>query len=99
MKTEEQRKDEADTKPLLEEAREVAHVDLEGVSARHEKARESIKFLAGDQWDPQAKADRLREKKPLLIFPKLNQFVDNVYGSMLQQRPAITVRPDDVGAR
>ena len=89
----------ADNAAFLQQAREEAHEDTQHISGAHESMKERIRFLNGDQWDPLAKAERNRDKRPALIFPKLNQFVDGVYGSMLQQRPAITVRPDDAIAR
>ena len=88
-----------DVQAFLEQAREEAHEDNDHISASHEAMKERIRFLNGDQWDPLAKAERKRDNLPTLIFPKLNQFVDSVYGSMLQQRPAITVRADDAQAR
>lgn len=88
-----------DVQEFLERAREEAHEDTQHIAASHEAMKERIRFLNGDQWDPVAKAERKRDKRPTLIFPKLNQFVDGVYGSMLQQRPAITVRADDAQAR
>ena len=98
MTTTEQRADEARSAQALtrlQEIRELAHEDFDGVSSAHESARENIRFIYGDQWDPVAKAARLRDKRPMLVFPKLAQFLDRVYGGMLQKRPSITVRADD----
>lgn len=99
---EEKNRDEAasrDVQDFLQQAREEAHEDTQHISTSHEAMKERIRFLNGDQWDPMAKAERKRDKRPTLIFPKLNQFVDGVYGAMIQQRPAITVRADDAQAR
>lgn len=96
MTTDEQRKDEAastKTKEVLLEIREEADEDFQGVSKAHEAAKENIKFIQGDQWDPEAL--KTRKGRPTLVFPKLTQYLDRVYGSMLQKRPAISVRADD----
>ena len=84
---------------LLSEAREAAHDDTEHWIEAHNAARENIKFIGGDQWSAEAKAERQQRKAPMLVFPKLNQFVDSVYGSMLQERPAFTVVPSDTLGR
>jgi len=96
MVTAEQRQDEAasvKTKEVLLEIREEAAEDFRAVSAAHESAKENIKFIHGDQWDAAAK--KARDGRPTLVFPKLTQYLDRVYGSMLQKRPAISVRADD----
>lgn len=92
----EQRQDEAassDTRNLLEEIREFSHSNFEYVAAAHTEAQENIRFSIGDQWDAAAKASRsvAGAQRPMLVFPKLTQYLDRVYGAMVSKRPAITV--------
>lgn len=101
-KTAEQRRDEAHSArqmAILEEARDAIHDDVAGASAAHERMRENIKFVAGDTWDAEARAQRVAERRPVMSFSKLNQYIDRVYGAMVQRRPSVTVRADDVPAR
>lgn len=54
-----------------------------------------VAFLDGEQWDPQEKLSRIGARRPALVINTLPQYVDQVYGDILQNRPSIHVDPSD----
>lgn len=56
---------------------------------------EDLKFLNGEQWDPQEKQRRSRTGRPVLQVDLLSKFVDQVVGDERHNRPRIKVRPED----
>lgn len=80
---------------LLEELREGMHDWLALMDENHEMAAEDIEFIAGDQWDPEIEKARTEERRPVMSFPKLTQFLDQLVGEEMGQRPSIKVSPAD----
>jgi hypothetical protein len=80
---------------IIAEARE--RMDF-GCSYWDEMWREwmtDVAFLDGEQWDPVEKLSRIGARRPALVINTLPQYVDQVYGDILQNRPSIHVDPSD----
>lgn len=77
------------------ELREWIHEWVTLMQENHAEALEDIEFIASKQWDPAAAAEREEDGRPCMTFPKLTQFVDQVVGDQMQQRPSIQVRAAD----
>lgn len=54
-----------------------------------------LSFLDGEQWDPEEKLARIGARRPALVINTLPQYVDQVHGDILQNRPSIEVAPSD----
>ena len=94
----EERKDRAasaESVSLLEELRGGMHDWLSLMDENHEMAAEDIEFIAGDQWDPEIEKQRTEERRPCMTFPKLTQFLDQLVGEEMGQRPSIKVSAGD----
>lgn len=76
---------------FLQEARERFQQALDFDRENRDAGVEDLKFLAGEQWDADAKASRAG--LPCLIINRLPQFVAQVVGDIRINRPAIKVRP------
>lgn len=101
-KSPEQRKDESrsmDTASRLQEIREAAHEDFDALSELHKHALVSLEFLRGRQWSHEAAQDRKADRRPMLTFSKLTQFLDGVIGGQMQRRTSVKVRAEDRIAR
>jgi hypothetical protein len=62
------------------------------------KAIQILEFIAGNQWDEKAKAQRIEEGRPCLVINKIPQFINQITNDQRQNRPAIKVHPvDDKG--
>ena len=65
-------------------------------SEKHEKMQEEIKFSRmGEQWDDEAKTDRIRESRPCLTINKLPSFARQVINDARQNKPSIKTHPAD----
>lgn len=83
---------------FLEEARERFKLAEQAESLIRERGLDDLKMRAGDQWDSDMKAKRLKQKRPCLTVNRLPQFVRQVSNDQRQNRPAIQVSPvDDKG--
>ena len=60
-----------------------------------EAAIDDLNFVNGDQWNPGEKKKRETKGRPALQFNYLPKFIDQVYGDMLHNSPAIKIRPVD----
>lgn len=58
-------------------------------------AYEDLRFLAGDQWDQRAKAEREQYRRPMLTVNRMGQFVRQVTGDMRLNPTSINVHPVD----
>lgn len=58
-------------------------------------ALNDLEFLAGEQWDPNVKAQRDSQGRPALTVNRLPQFVRQVTNEQRQSKPAVTVNPVD----
>lgn len=81
---------------FLAEARERFQEGLDADRENREMALDDQRFIAGDQWDPAVAAKRAG-KRPMLKINTLPQYVGQVVGDMLMNRPAIKVRPAEDG--
>lgn len=80
---------------IVQRAKECYQIGM-SVSANWRKdALEDMKFLAGDQWDPNTKGMREQQKRPALTVNRLPQFVRQVTNEQRQSKPAVTVNPVD----
>lgn len=80
-----------DEDEFLKEARERFQQGVDFDRENRDEAVEDLKFLAGEQWDEEAKA--LRAGRPMLTINTLPQNVAQVVGDIRINRPAIRVRP------
>ena len=85
-------KDEAE---FLDEARRRYQEDESFDRLNREAALEDLKFLAGEQWDPDDIV--ARKGRPCLTINTLPQYVAQVVGDIRINRPAIKVRPAEDG--
>lgn len=58
-------------------------------------AVEDLKFLNGDQWEPNEKQRRKLRQRPCLQINLLPKFVDQVVGDERHNRPKVKIRPID----
>lgn len=83
---------------ILKEARERFREAVEAEREIRAEAEEDLRFLAGEQWDPQAKAAREVTGRPCFTFNKLPNYVRQVGNQARQNKPSIQVLPADSGA-
>jgi hypothetical protein len=81
-------KDEAE---FIQEVRELFQQGVDYDRENREEAEEDLKFLAGDQWDDDAR--KARAGKPMLTINDLPQKIAQIVGDMRINKPAIRVRP------
>lgn len=63
-----------------------------------EDALSDLKFVAGDQWPQDVRAQREQQGRPCITINRMPQFIRQVTGDMRQSRPSIKVSPvDDQG--
>lgn len=62
-------------------------------SGNRMQAIDDLKFVAGEQWPDQIKAQRTIEKRPCLTINKLPTFVHQITNDQRQNRPSIKVSP------
>lgn len=60
-----------------------------------QQALEDLRFLNGDQWDPEERNRRKLRHRPALQVNLLPKYVDQVVGDERHNRPKIKVRPID----
>lgn len=81
-------KDEAE---FCQEIRELFQQGVDYDRENRDEAEADLKFLAGDQWDDDAR--KARSGKPMLTINDLPQKVAQIVGDMRINKPAIKVRP------
>ncbi len=93
--------DSTSVEDRLQLARERAVSAQLGWKHNFDAAQADIVYLAGNQWPEAIKKQREEEGRPCLTLNKLPQFIDQVIGDQLQNRPAIHVHPveDSQGAK
>lgn len=74
---------------------EVFNEDWEADRDNREDAYDDLHFLAGDQWDGRAKAERFLARRPMVTINKMGQFVRQVTGDMRLNPIGINVLPVD----
>ncbi len=77
---------------------ELFNADWEADRDNRDAAYDDLHFLAGDQWDSRAKAERDLARRPMVTVNKMGQFVRQVTGDMRLNPTSINVLPvDDEG--
>ena len=56
---------------------------------------DDLRFLNGEQWPSDLKAERDAEGRPCLVINKLQGFADQIIGDIRQNEPSIKVKPVD----
>lgn len=92
--TEDSEKDE----DVLADIREKFKEADEYWSDNRQAALDDIRFSTGEQWPDSIVTQRHRDKRPILVVDKLNQYVRQIVNDGRQNRPSIKVRPVDSGA-
>lgn len=77
----------SDDDALLDEVRERLQMCITADGDNHDAGLDDLRFLAGEQWDPKAKAMRDREARPCLTINRLPSFVHQVTNDLRQNRP------------
>lgn len=85
--------DSQKTEERLQLARERAVSAIQAWKHNFDAAQEDVVFLAGTQWPEVIRKQREDEGRPCLTLNKLPQYIDQVLGDQLQNRPAIHVHP------
>jgi hypothetical protein len=86
-----------DEAAFIKEARERFQSGVDFDRMNRDQGLEDLKFLAGEQWDPDAIA--LRQGRPMLTINTLPQHVAQVVGDLRINPPAIKVRPSKGGTK
>lgn len=84
-----------DESEFIQDARTKFQQGIDFDRENREQGLEDLKFLAGEQWDTDAKA--ARKGRPMLTINRLPQFVAQVVGDIRINRPSIKVRPAEDG--
>lgn len=84
-------RDYEDENTFLDEARKRFQEGVDFDRENRDQAVEDLKFLAGEQWEEAALAQRAG--RPCLMFNVLPQYVNQVVGDIRINKPAIRVRP------
>jgi len=64
-----------------------------------EEAVEDVAFAAGDQWNKEAKDQRIAAERPVLTENRLQTFTAQVVNDGRQSKPAIRLTPLDGGTK
>lgn len=81
------------TDAILAEVKNRVDEASEAWDENHRLAIEDIEFRDGDQWPSHIQRKRMRQKKPVLTFNRMEQFIDQIVGDQRENRPAIAVYP------
>lgn len=84
-----------DERAIIEEARERAAYAWEYWYDQFLEWKADVVFLGGEQWDKTAIDERTEAQRPMLTINTLPQYVDQVMGDILQNRPSIHVSASD----
>lgn len=88
---------EADQK-ILEEALRRWQLSYEAESQLRAEMAKDRKFVAGNQWPDQIKAERDEDGRPCLVVNRVAGFVSQVVNRARQTRPSIQIGPVDSGS-
>lgn len=83
---------------IVARAKECYRLGMDVSAKWREDALLDLQFLAGDQWDPNHKAQRDVRGAPALTVNRLPQFVRQVTNEQRQSKPSVTVNPVDSGS-
>lgn len=76
-------------------ARERFELAMEAEAQSRMEELDDLKFMVGDQWPLNVKAERLRDSRPCLTVNQIPQFVRQITNDQRQNRPAVKVNPVD----
>jgi hypothetical protein len=88
-----------DEQAFLSDMRGLFADDITHDRENREAALQDLKFLAGDQWDADAKQRRDTARKPTLTFNRLIAYVAQVVGNRRLNETVIRVLPDHGGEK
>lgn len=91
QKQDERRADEA----VISEAMDRFKLCEEAEHDIRAAALDDLEFLAGDQWPIYAKRERERDRRPMLVVNRLDQFVQHITNAQRQNRVSSKVIPVD----
>ena len=83
------------TKLEHSEILELFDEDWKADEENRDASYDDLRFLAGDQWDAQARAEREAARRPMVTINRVGQFVRQVTGDMRLNPTSINVLPVD----
>lgn len=89
---------DAEQADLLKTAKERYRIAKDGWHEYLQSARDTLKFIAGDQWDDQLRTNRENAGLPALTANKLSTFLRQITNEVRQNTPSIQIDPKDGGA-
>lgn len=81
--------------PTHDEALEMYESGWDADRENRDDGQDDLRFLAGDQWDVRAKAERELARRPVVTINRMGQFVRQVTGDMRLNPTSINVVPVD----
>ena len=63
-----------------------------------EAAKEDMRYIAGDPWDPKEKRARQAVNRPCITLDELGQYVNALVNDVRQNKRAVKVNPEGAGA-
>lgn len=84
-----------DDAAIIDECKSFMEVSSKADNENRRNAVDALNFLAGEQWDPQAKAQRTLQARPCLTINKLPTFLHQVTNDQRMNVPSIKVHPVD----
>lgn len=88
----------SDDDAIIAECKEFMKISAAADDMNRRNGLDALAFLSGDQWDPQAKAQRTLNARPCLTVNKLPTFLHQVTNDQRQNVPGIKVHPVDSGS-
>lgn len=83
---------------LVRRAKECYRIGLDASAQWRRDALQDLRFLSGEQWDPNILGQREAQGRPALTVNRLPQFVRQVTNEQRQSKPSVTVNPVDSGS-
>ena len=83
---------------ILDEARKRYAICQDADGDNRQAALDDLRFLAGEQWPAETKAQRLMEGRPALTINTLPTYLHQVTNDQRQNKPGIKIHPVDDGA-
>ena len=82
-------------KGIIETAKERFKLCEDGETDIRAAALDDLQFLSGDQWPDWARRERERDRRPMLVVNRLDQFLQHVTNAQRQNRVSAKVIPVD----
>lgn len=87
-----------DDDAIIAECKQYMQVSIHADGVNRSNGLEALAFVAGDQWDPAARAQRQLSGRPCLTVNKIPTYLHQVTNDQRQNVPSIKVHPVDNGA-